>query len=74
MFSVISGEILPTDVQNVPDFPIIRCGHLLTFQVIEPKFVTSVLVLEREKQNIATEIYQGEHVKFGEYRRFNVYL
>ena len=42
--------------------------------MLEPRFVTSVLVWEREKQDIATEIDQGEHVKFGEYRRFNVYL
>ena len=42
--------------------------------MIEPRFVTSVPVWEREKQDIATVIKQGEHARFGEYGLFNVYL
>ena len=44
------------------------------FKVIELRFVTSVLVWEKEKQDIATVIKQGEHARFGEYGLFNVYL
>ena len=32
VFSVVSGEILPTGIQKVPDFPIIQCGHYRHFK------------------------------------------